>query len=40
MTVECKIREPGAPGGCDHTGLTVGADRAGVCTCFGLEKEV
>lgn len=40
MTVECKIREPRAPGGCDHTGLTVEGNRAGVCTWFWLEKEV
>lgn len=40
MTVECKIREPGAPGGCDHTGLTVRANRAGVCPWLCLEKEV
>lgn len=40
MTVEYKIRDPGSLGGCDHAGLTVGANRAGVCPWFWLEKEM
>lgn len=38
MTVQCKMREPGAPGGCDHTGLIVGLTELECVPGFAWKK--